>query len=217
MSSIRAQLDSVLIPAAEGSSKRLWVMLHGLGDSVEGYRWMPKVFDLPWMNYLLVNAPDEYFGGFSWFEFTDDGDPEAMRPGVERSRQLLFQLLDAQRKAGFPSDQTILGGFSQGCLMSIDVASRYEHQLAGVVGISGYVCEPERVVQELSSAARQTPFLVTHGTYDPLLPLAGTKQQIDILRTGGLEIRWHEFRKEHTIAGVDEINVIREFVVNRFV
>jgi phospholipase/carboxylesterase len=191
-------------------------MLHGLGDSVEGYRWMPQVFDLPWMNYLLVNAPDEYYGGFSWFEFAEDGNPDVMRPGIERSRKLLFQLLDAQRAAGFPTEQTILGGFSQGCLMSLDVATRYPHKLAGVVGISGYMCEPERVVKELSPVAKAQKFLVTHGTYDQVLPLPVTQAQIKILQQAGLDIRWHEFRKEHTIAGQAEIELLREFVVGCF-
>lgn len=208
--------DSVLIPAADRNSRRLWIMLHGLGDSVEGYRWLPGAFQLPWMNYLLVNAPDDYYGGYSWFEFTEDGDPEAMRPGVERSRKLLEQLLDAQRAAGFPTEQTILGGFSQGCLMALDVAARYPFRLAGVVGISGYVCEPERLANELSPVAREQKFLVTHGTYDPLLPLSETKHQIQSLQSAGLKIEWHEFRKEHTIAGQVEVNLIREFVLGCF-
>lgn len=191
-------------------------MLHGLGDSVEGYRWMPEAFGLPWMNYLLVNAPDEYYGGFSWFEFTDDGDPEVMRPGVERSRKLLYELLDAQREAGFASDQTILGGFSQGCLMAIDVGARYPHPLAGVVGISGYVCEPDRLITELSPLGRAQKFLVTHGTFDPLLPISATRQQIEKLKLAGMNIQWHEFRKEHTIAGQPEIELIRDFVADCF-
>jgi phospholipase/carboxylesterase len=212
MTDKHAPLATLFIPAADKSSHRLWVMLHGLGDSVEGYRWMPETFQLPWMNYLLVNAPDDYYGGFSWFEFSDDANPDVMRPGVERSRKLLFQLLDAQRAAGFATEQTILGGFSQGCLMALDVATRYPHKFAGVVGISGYVCEPERVVKELSTAAKEQKFLVTHGTFDPLLPLAATNEQIKLLQQAGLNIRWHEFRKEHTIAGKAEVELIREFV-----
>ena len=62
-------LDSELIPARE-KSNRLLIMLHGLGDSIAGYRWMPEALDLPWLNYLLVNAPDQYYGGYSWY----DGD-----------------------------------------------------------------------------------------------------------------------------------------------
>src|SRR5271170_1565561 len=41
-------LHTELIPAAEKSS-RLMVMLHGLGDSIEGYRWMPETIGFPWL------------------------------------------------------------------------------------------------------------------------------------------------------------------------
>lgn len=61
-----------LIPAAEPNSRRLMVLLHGLGDSMEGYRWLPAALNLPWLNYLLVNAPDEYYDGFSWFDISGD-------------------------------------------------------------------------------------------------------------------------------------------------
>lgn len=204
----RPALDTVFLPAAVPDSRQLWIMLHGLGDSAEGYRWMPEVFALPEMNYLLVNAPDPYYGGYSWFDFEGD-----MTPGVERSRRLLNALLDAQRAAGFPSDQTILGGFSQGCLMALDVAARYPHRLAGVVGISGYVCDVERLLRELSPVAREQRFLVTHGTYDPLLPIEATRRDIARLRAAGLNIRWRELPKEHTIAGRAEVELIRAFVV----
>src|SRR5690349_11364441 len=116
-------LHSELIRAQDSASKRLFIMLHGLGDSIQGYRWFPGAMNLPWLNYLLVNAPDEYYGGYSWFDYQGE-----IVPGVERSRKALIELLDAQRSAGFPSEQTILGGFSQGCLMSIEVGLRYSHR-----------------------------------------------------------------------------------------
>ena len=41
---------------------------------------------------LLVNAPEDYFGGFSWYDFT--GDAES---GIRRSRKFLFELLIERR------------------------------------------------------------------------------------------------------------------------
>lgn len=122
-------LTHELIPAAEADSKWLMVVLHGLGDSIEGYRWLPEAMGLPWLNYLLVNAPDDYHGGFSWYDIP--GNPS---PGVERSRTALFELLDAQREVGFAAEQIFQFGFSQGCLMTMEVAMRYPHRLAGCVG-----------------------------------------------------------------------------------
>ena len=202
-------LDQEFIPAQETDSRRLLIMLHGLGDSASGYEWLPAALQLPWLNYLLVNAPDPYYGGFSWYDFSGDTGS-----GVRRSRQLLFQLLDQQRERGFATEQTILGGFSQGGLLTIEVGLRYPHLFAGLISISGYVFEPENLVQELSPVARQQQLLLTHGTIDPLIPIAPVRQQIQILKTAGLQIQWREFEKAHTIAGEEELRLIRDFVMH---
>ncbi|MEK7707719.1 MAG: hypothetical protein AAB380_06960 [Verrucomicrobiota bacterium] len=201
------KLEQELIPAEDGNSTRVMVMLHGLGDSIEGYRWMPEAMDLPWMNYLLVNGPDEYYGGRSWFDFAGD-----IVPGVVRSRNMLFEVLDHLRAKGFPTEQTTFGGFSQGCLMAIEIGLRYPRRFAGIVGISGYVCEPEKLVEELSPVASRQRLLITHGTLDPMIPFAVVREQVNLLKSAGLRIEWHEFVKPHTIAGEDELEVIRKFV-----
>jgi len=204
-------LHNELIAAEEKGSPRLMVMLHGLGDSIEGYRWLPEAMNLPGLNYLLVNAPDDYFGGYSWFDFEGD-----MVPGVRRSRKLLFELLDATRAKGFPTSQTVIGGFSQGGLMSVEVGLRYPYRLAGIVCLSGCVCEPVKLIQELSPVAARQRLLVTHGTLDPLIPFAEVRAQVNTLTTAGLQIEWREFVKVHTIIE-PEMEVIRGFVQAGFV
>jgi len=132
-------------------------------------------------------------------------------PGVQRSRELLFELLDDLRARGFPAEQITLGGFSQGCLMAAEVGLRYPHRLAGVVGISGWVCEPEKLVKELPPVARQQRLLLTHGTADPMVPIAQVRPQIPLLQAAGLNVAWREFAKAHTMIE-EEIAVIRDFV-----
>jgi phospholipase/carboxylesterase len=203
-------LDTEFIAATQGTSRRLMIVLHGLGDSVEGYRWWPEAMQLPWLNYLLVNAPDPYYGGFAWY------DLEEPARGIERSRLLLFQLLDQLAGKDFPAEKILFSGFSQGCLMAIEIGARHCHHLAGIVGISGYVYEPERLVKELAREAAGQRFLLTHGTQDPLIPIAQVRPQIDVLRRAGLQIEWREFVKGHTIAGEAEMSVVREFVRKRY-
>jgi len=203
-------LDTELVPALEKNSPRLMVVLHGLGDSIEGYRWLPPVLRLPWLNYLLVNAPDPYFGGFAWYDFSGDAGT-----GVERSRALLFELLDEQRKHGRPTEQTMMFGFSQGSLLTLELGLRYPHRFAGLVGISGYVHEPERLLLEMSPVALQQRFLITHGTQDSLIPFPAVRDQIKQLKAEGVKIEWHEIAKAHTIAEA-ELGIIRDFVCARF-
>src|SRR5260221_13892533 len=110
---------SEFIRAGEKSG-RLMVVLHGLGDSSAGFHWLPEALGMPWMNYLLVNAPDPYYGGFSWYGFMGDAAAD-----VRRSRKLLFELLDQQNAKGFSTENTVLSGFSQGCLITIEVGLHY--------------------------------------------------------------------------------------------
>lgn len=200
-------LHTELIEATARTDHRLMILLHGLGDSMEGYRWVPEAMRMPAMSYLLVNAPDAYYGGFSWYDIYNNPGP-----GIERSRKLLFELLDEMRSKGFPTEKTVVLGFSQGCLMSLEIAARYPYRLAGIVGISGYAHEPEKLALELSAVANGQRLLITHGTQDPLIPIDKVRPQMDALKRAGLKIQWREFVKPHTIAGEQELAVIRDFV-----
>jgi len=182
------------------------IVLHGLGDSMAGYSWVPQALKFSWLNYLLVNAPDEYYGGFSWYDYAGDA-----ATGVRRSIGLLHPLLDAQRAAGFPTGQTILSGFSQGCLMTLEAGLRYPHRFAGLIGLSGYVLDPQTVLREASPLAKEQRLFITHGRQDPLIPCYQVKEQMDQLRAGGLALEWHEFDKPHTIIE-PEIELMRKFV-----
>lgn len=199
------------IPAQEKESRRLMIVLHGLGDSMEGYRWMPEALRLPWLNYLLVNAPDAYYSGFSWYDFANNP-----APGIKRSRELLFQLFDGLRTKDFATNQTILFGFSQGCLMTIEVGLRYPHLFAGLIGVSGYAHEPEKLLKEISPVGMQQRFLITHGTQDTLVPFQNVKEQVKLFQSNGVQMEWREFHKAHTIAGEEEISVVRQFIESSF-
>lgn len=203
-------LQTDLIRAMRPDSRDLLVALHGLGDSMEGYRWLPQALRMPSLNVVLVNAPDAYYGGFSWYDFA--ADPA---PGVERSYRLLESLLDGMVEQGFPSDRTLLFGFSQGCLMSYEAGLRYRACFAGVVGVSGYVHEPGRLLKLASPVAKEQRFLVTHGTRDALIPLAQVRPQVETLRSAGVQIEFREYPKDHTIIE-PELDAIRSWIAARF-
>jgi phospholipase/carboxylesterase len=199
-------LEYDLIRSAQKNSARLVVMLHGLGDSMEGYRWFPTAMNLPSMNFALVNAPDEYYGGFSWFDYFGDA-----RPGIERSYGMLCELLGVLEAEGFPANEITLGGFSQGCLMSLEVALRHPRKLAGIVGISGRASDPGALITGMSPVAKEQRMLIMHGTLDAVIPFTTAQAHALQLKGAGLNIEWREFRKEHTIIE-EELDVIRDFV-----
>lgn len=202
-------LESRFIAAAE-PSERLMVVLHGLGDSMAGFYWMPQMLRLPWLNYLLVNAPHPYVIGYAWYDIED---PAA---GVLEGRERLRRLFAELAAQGWPARETVLFGFSQGCLMALDYGLRCPERLAGIVGVSGYAFGLERLPAELHPRAREQAWLMTHGSEDPLLPIAHTRAQVEQLQALGIPIEWHEFAKEHTIDPEAELPLLRRWIAARW-
>ncbi len=195
------------VPARQTPARALLVVLHGLGDSSQGWSWLPGELRLPWLEYDLVDAPDPYYGGYSWYDLPGDAGP-----GVRRSRELLSRWIDGRIAAGYPPERIGILGFSQGCLMTFDVGWRVRQRLGALVGISGYIHDPATLLRELGPEARRVPALFTHGTQDPVVPMMPVRAQAQALKEAGLDLEWREFPKAHTVAGEAEISVIRDFL-----
>ena len=204
------------IPAAKpGAEEKVLVVLHGLGDSLHGFTWMPKELQLEGLSYLLVNAPDEYYGGFSWFDFTGGGQfMENAIPGILRSRKLIQDLLDELIQQNILSKNIILFGFSQGCLMALDAALRTNHVLGGICGVSGWLAFQNEYPAAFSSVAREQEFMVTHGLQDPILPFSQSKSQCAFLKSQGIKIAFTQYDKDHTILP-EELLQIRNWLKQR--
>lgn len=202
-------LDQRFLPDPPAPGKLL-IVLHGRGDSMDGFTWLPQALALPGLSYLFLNAPDDYFGGYSWYDLPPD-----QGPGILRSRRLLFDLLDDLVARGWDPDDLILFGFSQGCLVALDVAARYRRRLGGVCGISGYVYFMDELADETLPHARELPWWVSAGSLDEVVPLAATSRGVEALKAAGLPIEWHVYPKGHTIDPVRELPEVRAWIATR--
>lgn len=204
------------VPAkSPGGRERVMVVLHGLGDSLHGFTWLPSALGLDSLSYLLVNAPDDYYGGFSWFDFTGGGgDMGPAIAGIKRSRGLIRGLLDELRQQGVAGPDIFLLGFSQGCLMALDAGLRYGERLGGIVGVSGWLAFQEEYPAAFSPVVREQEFLVTHGIRDPLLPYRATQAQCEFLKAQGLRLEFKSYGKDHTMLQ-EEVADIRRWLEER--
>lgn len=198
------------VPApAPGAREIVIVVLHGLGDSLNGYHFLPEALRLPQVSYLLVNAPDSYYGGYSWYDFMGDKEP-----GVLRSRELLLKLVDELLDQGVNAADIFFFGFSQGCLMVTDVALNSAHVFGGVVGVSGYMAFAERYPEGLSPAARSQKILITHGRRDNMVPFEPARLQFEQLKAQGVDLTFRAYDKEHTML-LEELNDIAAWIKAR--
>ena len=186
------------------------MVLHGRGDSAEGFLWLQQTLAIDSLDFLLLTAPVPYGIGFSWYDL-----PPNQLPDIVGARRLLGDVLRETEQNGYPPERTFLFGFSQGCLLTLEFGARYAHRLAGYVGISGYVYDPDALLGDLNPAVNQGDWLITHGTEDEMLPVAKTRQQIQQLNAGGFGIDYREYTKTHTIDIERELPEIREWMQSR--
>ena len=190
---------------ARKPSERLMIVLHGKGDSLKPFKSFNEELRIPEMNYLLLNAPKKFLGGYSWY-----GDPPYQKEGVLRVRAKMLKLMEQLEQQGWKSENIFLLGFSQGCLVSADLAMNYPKKLGGLVGISGYFHFFPRWKRSLQKN-RLTPWLLTHGDRDDVLPIEDTKFGVEKLRSAGLAVDFVESNKKHVFED-SEYPLIRKWL-----
>lgn len=209
MKSLDLPLDNIFVPS-QVPSKKLMIVLHGRGDSSEGFINLPDFIKIEEMNYLLLDAPFEYFGGCSWYQLPPD-----QLPGIEYSSKLLTETLNTVFSEDFNVGESFLFGFSQGSLLTFEFGARYGKVLAGYIGVSGYIYDADKLLQELNPNAAASFWLCTHGRFDNVLPYETSKMQVEQLQNGGFEIEFHSYDKEHTLDR-DELAMISEWIKTKF-
>ncbi len=197
-------------PAPEAGSRKVLIVLHGRGDSPRGFHFLPAALGIDSLNVLFLEAPEPYGTGHSWY-----GLPPNQGPGIMRSRGLLFALLGKLQAEGLAPRDLFLLGFSQGALLTIDTALRYPKILGGFVAISGYVYFEDEYPQAFSPVAKSQCLWVSHGYSDEALPFARTESSMMRLRSQGINFDWVPLDKAHTVDPVDEIALVRAFLLTQ--
>lgn len=119
--------------------------------------------------------------------------------GLAPARTQLLSVLDElERQLHVPPGQMVLGGFSQGSMLSLDVALRSERKLAGLLlWSSTLICQPEW--DPRMASRRGLPILQSHGQQDPLLPFFLAEALRDKLTAAGAAVHFVPFRGAHEI------------------
>ena len=187
------------------------IVLHGRGDSPEGYTWLPSELGIPELNYLMLEAPDPYYDGFSWYDLPPD-----QLPGIGRSRKLLAEAFLEIEAEGYKTEDCFLFGFSQGCLMTLEFGARFPQKLRGYIGISGYCYDVDALLKEAApEIIHAGDWLITHGTEDDVLPIENTRAQMKELMACGFKMDYREYKKTHTLDSKDELPYIREWITSK--
>jgi len=174
--------DLILTPRTEKHTDTL-IFLHGLGDSANGWVDIFLSGQSPCPNSTKVvlltapTAPVTANGGYpmpSWYDIKKFGGraPDELEKTIgkdevisngDKIRRILDEEIEVLKGE---SKSVIIGGFSQGCAMSMHTGLEYNKSLGGIMGWSGYLFPFTKVSQE----NEKVPIFLSHGADDQVVP-----------------------------------------------
>ena len=116
---------------------------------------------------------------------------------LARERVLTF-LKELPRQLPIDYKKTVIGGFSQGAMLTCDAVLHTDYPFAGLVQLSGNLLAKE-VWTPLMPKRKGFPVFQSHGLQDDILPNIGAERLRDALHRAGLPVEWHSFRGGHEI------------------
>ena len=202
------KLDKIVInPTQKATSCVIW--LHGLGDSGAGFSPIVPVLSLPkdhQIRFIFPHAPEQAVtinqGAVmrSWYDIKSmDLHNRADMTGVLESEQALHTLIQEQLDSGIASDKIVLAGFSQGGVIGLFTGLRYPQKLAGILAMSCYLPNADKLPTGLAAANKQTSILQMHGEQDEVVPLNAGKMANSLLVDAGYTAKWVRYPMPHTV------------------
>ena len=170
---MRFSLNTTIIkPESNEEVKYAIILLHGYGGDGKDI----SMLTLNWKRFLkntIFLCPDAHEvcsinpTGFQWFDLNKE-DPEYILQESKKAENILNKyIIEVSDHFNLEYSRICISGFSQGCMMSLNIGLTSEKQFNCIVGFSGKIIDK----QDLSSRIKnKTNVLMIHGENDPIVP-----------------------------------------------
>jgi phospholipase/carboxylesterase len=186
------------------------VVLHGWGAPGDDLVPIARALKRPGVRLFVPAGPlPEMGGGRAWWHLDPRTRPphastDVVAPGFRPTPAVLaaraaVQGLVATVVERHAPDSVALVGFSQGAMLSIDVALAGAPRVDRVVAMSGVLLEDS--VPALAAAPAGTLFFLSHGRQDPVVPFSSGDRARELLEKHGFAVTWRPFDGGHEIPG----------------
>ena len=186
-------LNSIILEPEKEKIKSAIILLHGYGGDGKDI----SVLSLNWKRHLpntVFICPDGYEkcqinpAGFQWFDLNTE-DLKTIIEGSKRAEKKLFDFIkEVKEKYDLKNSQICICGFSQGCMISINLGLTSTKPFNCIVGFSGKIIDKSDIQKRIIS---KTKFLLIHGNDDDVVSPTNLLEAKDFLLRNNIETTSH--------------------------
>lgn len=190
--------------AANVTNPPVLILLHGLGSNAKNFFSFSGIIPPEWL-VISARAPFTYPNApkrFKWYDLTfKNGERQTNYQQVEESRQLLLKFIEqVKKKYNVDENRIVIGGFSQGAIMSYNIGLRTPEKVSGIASFSGIVLEKIKPEIKPQKAHQQLKAFVSHGEQDDRLPYSEALEAKNLLESLGVQATYSFDQAKHTIS-----------------
>ena len=169
---MKFSLDTKIIKPESNIIKNAVILLHGYGGdgndisnlTLNWKRFLPEtIFLCPNGHEVCSINPN----GFQWFDLDKDDLIYILEKSIEAEKKLNFFINEIKSEYNLDNSKICISGFSQGCMMSINLGLTTEENFNCIVGFSGKIIDKENISKRIKS---KTKMLLIHGDKDDVVP-----------------------------------------------
>ena len=212
-------LNSTIIkPEDNAEIKNAIILLHGYGGdgkdiSLLSLNWKRH---LPNTIFICPNGHEECPinpSGFQWFDLTRDDPNYILEQSIQAEKKLNLFIDEIKNKFNLENNKICLSGFSQGCMMSINLGLTSKKEYSCIVGFSGKIINEEDLKSRLKVS---TNTLLVHGDSDQVVQPSFMLEAKDFFIRNNIKIETHLIKNcDHNIP-IEASSIALNYIIKKF-
>ena len=180
----------IIYPENGNDIKNAIILLHGYGGDGNDI----SALSLNWKRFLpntIFLCPNGHEPcsinpvGFQWFDLSNDDSQYILEESIKAEKKLKLYINEIKKKYSLENSNICLSGFSQGCMMCINVGLTSDTDFNCVVGFSGKIINKENLSNKITS---RTKMFLTHGDMDTVVSSIHLLEAKDFLLRNNVEV-----------------------------
>ena len=212
-------LKTIIIkPENDIQIKNAIILLHGYGGDGKDI----SMLSLNWKRFLtntVFLCPDAHErcsinpNGFQWFDLTKEDPQYILEQSIKAEKKLHQFIEEIKKKYNLKNSQISLCGFSQGCMMSINLGLTTNENFNCIVGFSGKIINKDNLSRRKIS---NTKMLLLHGDIDEVVPSVNLLEAKDFLIRNNIEVEINMIKNCGHHIPVEASSLALEYIKQNF-